>query len=471
MAEINILGSTLNSSLYQLLMAEDITPGDGPSYQLCKTIYAFHPLGGKIVDGPIQLAMSQARTISVSKGPEDRIREAFEREWKAIGANRSIANTVRLAKIYGASAIVYGEKGKDTDQPIPPADLAGKDLYFNALDPLNTAGSLVLNQDPNAPDFQKPTVVTAAGQAYHPSRTCIFFNEQPLYIEYTNSAFGYVGRSVYQRALFPLKTFVQSMITDDMVTRKAGVIVAKMKPSGSIVDRAMQIYSNIKRNVVKEAETNNVINITPDEDIETLDLTNTNTAMTTARKNALENIAVATPMPAKMLNSESYAEGFGEGQEDAKDVVRYIEGLRSDMQPLYDFFDPIVMYRAWTPEFYAAIQTEFPAYKDIPYTQAFFEWKNAFKAEWPSLLVEPESELVKVDDVKLKAVIAMIEVLMPNLDPENKAQIIEWACDNFNECKSLLKHPLVLDIDALRDYVPPDPPPMPKESKPFSAEA
>lgn len=466
MAEINVMGSQLSSALMDILVADDIVPGSEPSYQLCKIVYAFHPLGGKIVDGPIRLAMSQSRKISIPNSPEERVREAFEREWKAIGADRHIANTVRLGKIYGASAIVYGAKDVDTDKPIPPEKLSKLDLYFNTLDALNTAGSLVLNQDPNAPDFQKPTVVTAAGQEYHPSRSLVFFNEAPLYIEYTSSAYGYTGRSVYQRVLYPLKSFVQTMVANDMVSRKVGVIVAKMKPAGSIADRAMAVFQGIKRNVVKEAQTNNVINITPEEDIETLNLLNADGALTTARKNILEDIAVGTPMPAKLLNSESYAEGFGEGTEDAKDVVRYIEGLRSDMNPLYEFFDRIVMRRAWSEEFYAAIQNTVPEYKDVSYEQAFYTWANAFEAEWPSLLVEPESEQVKVEKIKFEALTAALEVLLPVADPQNKARLVEFFADNMNESKKLFPNPLVLDYGDLANYEPPAPDPEPTEPHP-----
>lgn len=470
MAEITFTGSTLGTPLQQILMADDIQPGSDPSYQLCKLIYSFHPLGGKMVDIPIRLAMSQKREISIKKGPEERIREAFESEWESIGADTYIANTARLSRIYGAASLVFGAKGVPTDRPIKPMDLPGLDLYFNALDPLNTAGSLVLNQDPNAPDFQKPTVVTAAGQPYHPSRAVVMFHESPLYIEFTASSFGYVGRSTYQRALFPLKSFIQSLITDDMVTRKAGVIVAKMKAPGSIVDRAMTVMAGIKRNLVKEAETNNVISITPEEAIETLNMQNTDTAMTVARKNILENIAAAANMPAKMLNSESFAEGFGEGSEDAKDVVRFVEGVRGDLEPLYQFFERIVMFRAWTPEFYETIKADLPEYKNVSYTQAFFEWRNSFTASWPSLLVEPESELVKVDETKLKNVISMVEVMLPNLDPENKTTLLDWAATNFNECKNLLQHPLILNLDSLKDYVPPAPPTEPGPPSPNSDE-
>ncbi|KWN80859.1 hypothetical protein WM24_23790 [Burkholderia ubonensis] len=451
-------------------MAEDIEPGDSPSYELCKTIYSYHPLGSKIVDQPIKLAMSQKRTISIPNSPEERVREAFERKWREINADTHIANTWRLAKIYGASAIVFGAKGVDTKEPIAPEKLAKIEdkLYFNALDPLNTAGSLVLNQDPNAPDFQKPTLVTAAGQEYHPSRSLVFFNESPLYIEYTNSAYGYTGRSVYQRALFPLKSFVQTMVADDMVSRKVGVIVAKMKPAGSISDRAMAVLQGIKRNVVKEAQTNNVINITPEEEIETLNLLNADGALTTARKNILENIAAAVPQPAKLLNSESYAEGFGEGTEDAKDLIRYINHERQTGQPLYEFFDRIVMRLAWSEEFYATIQADVPEYKGVSYNEAFYQWANAFEASWPSLMEEPESELVKVEKVKQEALIAALEVLKPDLDPDNKARLVEWFANNINESKKLFTSPLLLDYDDLRNYVPPTPDPEPEAPRPHN---
>ncbi len=283
-------------------------------------------------------------------------------------------------------------------------------------------------------------------------------NEDPLYINYTTSAFGFVGRSVYQRSLYPLKSFLQTMITDDMVSRKAGLLIAKLKQAGSIINNLMSTMAGQKRQLVKEGETNGVLSISAsdNEDVTSLNLQNVNDAMTASRKNILENIAVSADMPAKLLNSETFAEGFGEGTEDAKAVARYIDRVRVAMQPLYDFFDQVCMYRAWNPEFYKTIQAEFSdEYGSMGYTQAFYQWTNSFAAQWPSLLTEPDSEKIKVDDVKLKAVIAMLEALLPNLDPENKTSAILWACDNFNELKLMFQSPLVLDAEALATYVPP----------------
>jgi hypothetical protein len=91
-------------------------------------------------------------------------------------------------------------------------------------------------------------------------------------------------------------------------------------------------------------------------------------------------------------------------------------------------------------------------YAKVPYKAAFQDWQGSFRAEWPNLLEEPDSEKSKVEDVKLKAVVAMTEVLLPEMDPENKARVLQWACDNFNEFKLLFGTPLELDTDALADF-------------------
>ena len=472
MSDVSIGGAALGNALMSLLAAGDIEPGDAPSYQTCKTIYAYHPLGGKLADFPIAMAQSQPRNISVKNGPEERLREAFEAEWKALGADRHIFNCARLARVYGVASIGLLCEGTPLDRPVNFQELYRTTIGFNVLDPLNTAGSLVLNQNPNAMDFQKVNSVSVSGQAYHRSRTVTALNEDPVYIEYTTSAFGYVGRSVYQRALYQLKSFISTLITDDMIALKAGVLVAKTKQQSSAIDALMASVGGAKRALLKEAQTGQVLQIGSEDDIVSLDLTNMDGAYGMARKNIIENIASAAGTPAKLLLSETFAEGFGEGTEDAKHVAQYIDRIREWMQPLYGYFDKICRYRAWNPDFYKTIQNDFPEdFAKVGYTQAFYDWSNSFKAAWPNLLEEPDSEKIKVDDVRLKAVIAMCEVLLPEVDPENKASVIQWALDNFNSLSLLFPVPLQLDMEALREYEPPaaDSLQEPEPGRPFAA--
>ncbi len=455
------IGSGLSSALMDLLVADSIVPGSQPSYQLCKKIFVEHPLGGKMAESPVKLAQSQEREFTIPGAPEDDLIEAFQREWKvlgSVGADTIVRNVRTLSRVYGIASLGVGTRGKDPKTPLDLETLHKQDLFFNTLDPLNTSGSLVLNQDPNDPEFMKPRAVTAAGHVWDPSRTVVLMNEQPIYIEWTNSAFGFVGRSVYQRALYPLKSFVMSMITDQSVTEKVGLLVMKLKAPGSIVDQRTRSWFGWKRQALKGAKTGNVLNVGIDESVESLNFTNLKDAAEYARANILKNIATAADMPASLLNQETLAEGFGEGSEDAKNIARYIDGERIAMAPIYRFLDPIVMRRAWTPEFYESLKRKYPElYRKVDYKTAFYGWKNNFRAEWPNLLKEPDSELIKVDEVIVKGAIALYEVIRQDLDPENKARAAVWLADTMNSRKMMVAQPLELDEQAIAEYTPPEP--------------
>jgi hypothetical protein len=467
MSNITITTTSVGGTLMEILTSGDIQPGDNAGYELCKTLWEYHPLGGKLIEKPIAMALSKPRLINVDAEPKEMLVDAFNREWDKLGATNHIRDVSFIKRAYGASAIVIGSPNVATTEPLDLWKLADQDIYFNQLDPLNLAGSIVTNQNPNAPDFQKPLAYsTAAGQPYHPSRSVVVFNNTPIYLSFQSSAFGFTGRSVFLRALYPLKSFIQSMITDDLVTFKAGLLIAKQKPAGSIVNNLMQIASGIKRTYLQQGATGNVLSIDIDEAIEAINLTNTDTAMTTARNNIIANIAAASDVPALLLKDEALTQGFGEGTEDAKAIVQFIDGIRNDMDSLFKFFDKIVQHRAWNRQFFEAVQNQYPEiYRDKTYEQAFYMWQNAFKADWTSLMEEPPSEKVKVADTKIKSINEILRTVLPVVDPQNRATLIQWAQDNINEMEDLFESSLNLDSDLIAEYEPPTPIEAPKEPK------
>ena len=474
MAFLTISGGNVGTPLMNVLLADQIEPGSEASYQLCKDIYTYHPLGKKLADTPITLAMSQTRIITIPGAP-DPVKEQFEEQWRTDSVDNGIMNVGSLSRVYGVSAIGILLKGLESTTALDLNKIAGKEITFNVWDALNLAGSQVLDLNPNSMDFLKPTNVTAAGTPYHRSRAIVKIHEKPIYLSYTSSAYGFTGRSVYQRALYGLKSFIRTMIADEMVARKAGLLVAKMKPPGSIVDGLMTRLFNVKRQMLQEGQTDNVLGITPEESIETLNMQNVNTAMEVSRKNILDNIATACDMPAILLNQETFAEGFGEGTEDARNVARYIGGVRDEFEHIYKWFDEIIMHRAWTPEFIETMRAEDEHYAGKSDEEIFYSWKNAFRAIWPNLIEEPDSEKVKVDEVKLKSVIATIQVMEPLLpDQENKASLLMWAQDNLNSNETMFETPMNLDFQAVADYVPPEPVAVgedePKPAHPFAAQ-
>lgn len=450
---VNEVGNGLKS-----ILEKDF--GSNPDYQLCKDLYLYHPLGAKMAEAPVRLSQSQERNISVAEAP-DEVVKAFREEWERLSADRHIFNVKRLARVYGISSIVLGCEQVDSDQPIEMDRLSQLDIWFNVFDPLNTAGSLVLNQVPNAADFNKPPgTVVVNGKAYHRSRQQVVMNEEPIYLAYTASAFGFVGRSVYQRALFPLKSFIRSMIADDMISTKLGLLIAKQEQPGSIINKMMSKVADLKRSLLKQAKTGNVLHIGKDEDIATLNMQNVDGAGKYSRTNILKNVATAADMPAVLIENETMVEGFGEGTEDAKNIARYIDAFRREMAPLYCWFDNICQYRAWNPQFYSAIQKKYPqTYGNRNYEDAFSEWRENFVATWPNLLIEPDSEKMKVEQTKLESLTAFMQTLMNTLDPANKAKLIQWATDNASENRMLFPHALDLDFEGLETFLETQPQP------------
>lgn len=449
------IDTSMGSALTGLLMAAEIVPGSPLGYELAKQIHSYHPLGAVLTDAPITRAQSKPREIGVPVLGEERIVEQFQRTYQElgrIGATVILHNLVKTSRVYGIASLAVGERGKSSETPLDFSKIADADLFFNVLDPLNTSGSLVLNQDPNSPDFLKPKgSIDVNGVTWHPSRLFVKMNEQPIYIEWTGSAFGFVGRSIYQRALYSLKSFLQTMITNQMVVQKAGLLVAKMQPPGSIIDGIMGAMSGAKRQKLKEGATNQVLSIAVGEEIETLNMQNLDKAFNAARMNIIKDIAVAAGMPASIIGQETLTEGFGEGTEDAKKEVQYFEYIRADMQPAYDFVDRIVMRKAWTREFYGTLKR---TYKELPEFETWLhECVHSFKAKWPNLMVEPDSEKSKADKVKMEAVIAVVEAVAPLCDPESKSKIIAWVAENCNASEHLFASKLDIDQEVLQTYL------------------
>jgi hypothetical protein len=442
--------TALGNSLEEIFFTGDISPGDIVSYNICKSIFLYHPLGYKMVCGPLQLAMAEGRAITVPDSPGERVAEAFQQQWEEINADAYIFQTMAMSRVYGISSVAMLVEGLSPTDAVDYWSLPDANIAFNIYDPLNTSGSLVISQQPMAMDFLKVQEIGVQGNVFHRSRAITIQNEFPVYISWNAAAFGFVGRSVYQRAFFPLKSYLKSMITDDMIETKVGVIVAKIKQAGAIANAVARASAGFKRNVVKEAETGNTINITPDEDVVSLNLTNMDAPHALARRNILENIATAADMPIKILAQEAFVEGFGEGTEDARAVARFVDRVRITTNPLYRFFDKVCMYRAWSPAFFEGMQTDFPqTYGSMSYKDAFYRWANSFHTEWPSVLEEPESELAQLEDVKLKAVIALIQVFEPILDSNNKLVLYEWAADNIATNKVIFSAPLEFDFEQL----------------------
>ncbi|CAD6037051.1 anti-CBASS protein Acb1 family protein [Escherichia coli] len=455
MAEIQC-NNNINSELMRILEHEGIQPGSDAHYELCKLLWQFHPLGGKLVERPIEMAMCKSRQYNVDTDPDERVVTRFRDTWERMGINEKIKNFFFISRCYGAAAIGVGTLNESCSNPLPGFGLQEDDVYINVWDPLNAAGSMVTDQNPNSPFFQEPQkTLKINGRNWHPSRTLKVFNGTPIYLEYQNSTFGFTGRSVFQRVLFPMRSYIGTMEANDLVSQKAGVLVAKTKPTGAVATGLMNVTSKIKRKFVKIAKNYGVINVAPDEGIESLNLQNIDGALNAARDNIISDIASGSDVPAILIKEEAFSKGWSDGSEDSKAISQYIDGVRQKIEPVMDFFERLVMYIAWNEDFFNGIKRDYPEIITGDYQTTFYQWKREFSAKWQELVEESPDKRRRADSKVIQQAISLYAAISPTLDPENRATLAEWVAGVTNGTQTYGDFPLIIDTEALANYIPP----------------
>ena len=96
-------------------------------------------------------------------------------------------------------------------------------------------------------------------------------------------------------------------------------------------------------------------------------------------------------------------------------------------------------------------------YDGMSYEQAFYKWQEAFSPSWEPMVEEKLSEKVKIEKVKIEGINEILRTVLPVIDPENRATVIEWAQENINNMADMFQSSLHLDIDAIAEYEPPEP--------------
>lgn len=455
MAEIH-LNNNLGAELSRLLESDEIQPGTDVGYELCKLLWMYHPLGGKLVEKPITMAMCKPRSYNVETDPDERVVRQFIDVWERLDVSEKIKNFFFISRAYGAAAIGIGTDNTPCKEPLPTFGLREDDVYINVWDPLNAAGSMVTNQDPNNRYFQQAKgTIKISGKNWHPSRTMKIFNGTPIYLEYQNSAFGFTGRSVFQRVLFPLKSYVGTMITNDLVSQKAGVLVAKLTQNKSVASGLMAMASKSKREMVKSSSAGGVLSIGLQDSIESLNLQNIDGALNAARDNIISDIASGSDVPAILIKEEAFSNGFGEGKEDSKAISQYIDGVRQHIEPVIRFFEQMVRYIAWSEEFYLSLKSDYPDIITGDYMKTFRTWEREFTAEWQELVEESPDKRRESDSKVVQQAAGLFAMLAPQLDPENRAMTAEWLASIANATETYGESPLIIDKEALSQYQPP----------------
>ena len=258
-----------------------------------------------------------------------------------------------------------------------------------------------------------------------------------------------------------MKSYIGTMTANDMVSQKAGVLVAKTAQNGSVLSGIMAAATKVKREIIKIARNGGVISIGDKDEVESLNLQNIDGALNASRDNIISDIASGSDVPSILIKEEAFSKGWGEGSEDSKAVSQYIDGVRQQIEPVMDYFEKLVQYIAWSEDFFNSLKNDFPDIITDDYQKTFFMWRREFTAKWQELVEESPDKRRESDSKVIQQATALYTALSQNLDPENRATAADWLTSIVNATQTYGDVPLIIDKEALANYIPPPPQELP----------
>lgn len=370
------------------------------TYQECKSIYRYWPLGKRIASQLPNFAMSAPREIIVKDAPVDVI-EQFNKTADSVNLDKQIRKCSIYARIYGLAAMYIACENVNADKNLTQKDVISNRIAFNILDPLNIS-SVNVDQDASSMFYQKVKHITINGNINVGSRRAtVVFNDIPLYLKFNPSTFSFSGASVYQNMTGLIKSWNRAIISLERMSTKAGSIIVKGKDRSHTSGVSMGAISK-NLSLIRDMQNDGIANIGEGE-VEFFQLTGMQDIDTLVNSLNTALMMALSDTPSAILLDKNLSNGFNDGSEDMKAIIMAVDNFRKlVLSPLYDFADPFVMYKAWDDEFVERIKEEYPSdYRGMSNVEIVQSWVEGFSFEWGNLYPEPEKDKIETNSAKL----------------------------------------------------------------------
>lgn len=473
-ASIGLTGQGYNNiqEFKSLLESTTILPGAQPSYEMCKAIASAHPNGRRIVTASVNLAVAKGCHFNFPDDVENTLEKHLKDVLEEVGGFGPVKSLLEDKRIYGQAVMIIGawhntldektgktkkEYAKSTEN-LSLDQIENWNLFFNIVDPQILGGRQNIGQNPTKEDYQKfGNIVEVESQTYIRSRFIGVLNTVPQWIWWSNSAYSFGGLSAYASCLYQLRTLLELEITLWFITKKMGLLVYKQKQDEDVpTEMSIQAQAH-KARKAKRGETGNVLGISIEEDIQSINLTTLHQALAEAKKQALQGIAVATGEPATILGSESFANGWTSGNTDAELVKNFLKNVQTnEVEPVLRFMLSFVMKRAFTPEYLEQYNKEFQKKirnADDLLDSLTIEWPDPLSTEKDEINLSKEKDKQEID--QLNAFISAYSVISNGVQtlPDTVASMTKVLIDNINELK-IFRHKFTFtdkDLSLLSD--------------------
>jgi phage-related protein (TIGR01555 family) len=115
------------------------------------------------------------------QGEKDQI-TMIEREEKRHGLHQKVLRARKMARLFGGSAILIGDGGRDLTKPIEPEKIGRGGLKYLTMLTLLDVSAGGRQEDPTLPGFGGPEYwILRGANRVHPSRLALFHGQEPMY--------------------------------------------------------------------------------------------------------------------------------------------------------------------------------------------------------------------------------------------------------------------------------------------------
>lgn len=365
-------------------------------YQECKDLYANWALGKRFVESIIDFSLSQKRETAIPNAPQE-VKERFDLICRKHKIDKVVKETAILNRVYGIVGLYVATTLKnDKFQNLSISGKQKADIVFNVLDPLNF--KTIISQDPKSPYFLKPNEVTLNGVLVGKERVYVGFNGNPLFIKWTPSALNFAGRSVFANMRRLIIAWTNLFEALERISLKASSIL--ITNDNSLIKDATGVkVAEESARLLKMMQRGQVAMLNKGQTAEFFNLNGATEigAMITEVKEALTMALNDTPI--QLLLDKDLSNGLSNGSEDMRSVIIKVNSFREEyLNPIYDFLDKYMFYKAWNDDFIKTIQAKYEQYQVLGAEQIRQMWINDFEYKWKSIYPKTPDEETKEKD-------------------------------------------------------------------------
>lgn len=361
------------------------------SYEECRDIYRYWPLGKRIASALPNFAMSAQRKFVVKDAP-DEVNSKLAEVANELNIDEIVKRCAVYARIYGLASIYVAHK-RDSKQPLSYKDVQQEGFTLNVLDPLSMGGSIQIDNDSLSPTFGKPISVSIRGKAVNPNRICVVYNDIPLFYKFNPSSFAFSGPSIYQNMTLLIRAWNRGIIALQRLATKAAAMVKTTKETANVTGfniRAVQ--QNLE--MIRSIENDGIASIRSGDTLEFFALTGVQEVDVIIQQINTGLMMALSDTPSGILLDKNLSVGLNDGSEDMKAILMAVDNFRFHvLKPLYLFIDKYLCYKAFTPEFIMSIIEQYPdLYRNKQANTVLTEWMQNYSFEWGELYPQNENE-------------------------------------------------------------------------------